>query len=1137
MPSNKPNSSSSSTRKQQQQQQQQQHLSTQGSPLLPSPLETSSSIGSTSNARQQTNLNNSAFSYAETRGNNLPMLSAQTVTTTTVTTTTVTTYPPLKLPRVDKQKTLQPEVYPLASVPAPPALQQFALDVNDQQLYFSQNDLVQLQNGDILATIAENISEESAFADGMDAADVPRAMTPLYTQDDATKHAERQMRQLMHKTPKNSSAAAAAAAVGGSQRRYASAYGVADKGTGSAVRRSSSPPASGERNRHYGRSSYSPSPPPSTLPQSQTAQQEQQEHQQQEDLATVSSLDPAAQTHNDMAADDIVDAEALEDGVLPLPSPLLSPRARPESMDTDEILDQAHFGTRRQLRYHRDSDMSPPISASQSAVFDTHDGFVGYVTGSTSKGPFAVTEDSCAMDDYSYTRTTTRTAHEVANQPVAKGMAAVYSLPSIMATYDNLPPNMQTYLLYQLLRRTPRPALQFAAQTMLPVLHRDFIGGLPAEVSHHVLKFMDTRALCRASCVSHTWRRVVDGDRAVWRAKLIDARYVPEAPRVHPLCHTYFGLGPEPSRPVTYNQPTSAELSFAQLAPREMTVPPAYPMPSTAPGASNPFKAQFARSYRLDRNWQEGRSRKFSFLCDGGNVVTCVQLTEKYIIAGFDTKFIYVFDINTGDTVRQLVGHEGGVWALAVVGNTVISGSTDRSVRVWDLETGRCTHVFTGHSSTVRCLQVLLPTDMRTARERALGFPVRYEPAEPLIITGSRDTTLRVWRLPSPKKDTPYRVVRAAMTPLAQRMAGGAVQPQAPGHQTAAAAVANEADDSHMAVDNANEGAGNDDEDNTAGASASASPSQRQPANRESSAEPASIPTRPKLAATAAQSPNPYFLRSFEGHTDSVRAVAGHGNMVVSGSYDCTIRVWNIETGAMVHQLEGHTSKVYTIVLDPDQHLIFSGSMDGTIRVWNWDTGACLRILRGHLTLVGLLALKHGTLVSAGADTTLRIWDHPMKNIETNAARQRPFSNIPGDTIVAPPHLPAAPSNPQHQALAQNVGNLQQVHLLQQLQLQQRANDQLHQQQVDTTADMIRHETFVLRQHTNAITCFQHDGTKIVSGADSTLKLWDVRTGAFVRDLLSNLNSVWQVQFDKRRCVAAVNRNEVTYFEVMDFQQ
>ncbi|KAJ2298469.1 SCF ubiquitin ligase complex subunit cdc4, partial [Coemansia sp. RSA 2705] len=361
-----------------------------------------------------------------------------------------------------------------------------------------------------------------------------------------------------------------------------------------------------------------------------------------------------------------------------------------------------------------------------------------------------------------------------ATQP-ARDMAAVYDMPGLMATYDNLPAAMQTYLLFQLLRRTPRAGLQFAAQTVAPVLHRDFLGELPPEVAHHVLKFMGTRELCRAACASRAWQRVVDGARAVWRARVLDARYEPEPARVHPLAQLHFGLGRgEPAVSAAAPRPTADELDTAHLAPRadaphERVAQAAQRLllAPRGPGAAhNPFKAQFARAYRLDRNWQSGRCRQFSFACDGGSVVTCVQLTDKYIVAGFDTKNIYVFDIATGATVRQLEGHDGGVWALAVVGATVVSGSTDRTVRVWDLDSGRCTHVFAGHSSTVRCLQVLLPTDVRTPAERARGAPVRYEPREPLIVTGSRDTTLRVWRLPSPTRDAPY-APRAARMPAA----------------------------------------------------------------------------------------------------------------------------------------------------------------------------------------------------------------------------------------------------------------------------------------------------------------------------------------------------------------------------------
>ena len=71
--------------------------------------------------------------------------------------------------------------------------------------------------------------------------------------------------------------------------------------------------------------------------------------------------------------------------------------------------------------------------------------------------------------------------------------------------------------------------------------------------------------------------------------------------------------------------------------------------------------------------------------------------------------------------------------------------------------------------------------------------------------------------------------------------------------------------------------------------------------------------------------------------------------------------------------------------------------------------------------------------------------------------------------------------------------------------------------------------------HTGAITCFQHDEFKILSGSDGTLKMWDIRNGSNVRDLLTGITGVWQVVFDGRWCVAASNRHDATYLDVWDF--
>lgn len=75
----------------------------------------------------------------------------------------------------------------------------------------------------------------------------------------------------------------------------------------------------------------------------------------------------------------------------------------------------------------------------------------------------------------------------------------------------------------------------------------------------------------------------------------------------------------------------------------------------------------------------------------------------------------------------------------------------------------------------------------------------------------------------------------------------------------------------------------------------------------------------------------------------------------------------------------------------------------------------------------------------------------------------------------------------------------------------------------------------LLSSHAAAITCFQHDETKVVSGSDGSLKLWDIRTGRFVADLITGINSVWQVSFKGGILVAATKSNDNTVFDVFDF--
>jgi WD40 repeat protein len=108
---------------------------------------------------------------------------------------------------------------------------------------------------------------------------------------------------------------------------------------------------------------------------------------------------------------------------------------------------------------------------------------------------------------------------------------------------------------------------------------------------------------------------------------------------------------------------------------------------------------------------------------------------------------------------------------------------------------------------------------------------------------------------------------------------------------------------------------------------------------------------------------------TLRGHTDSVRCLELSGRFAVSGSYDYSVRVWDYVNGVVrgrwvvgceagdatkvspalggqaLRKLDGHTNKVYAVVFDGPR--IVSSSMDETIRVWDFDTGRPLHVLRG----------------------------------------------------------------------------------------------------------------------------------------------------------------------------------------------
>ena len=119
----------------------------------------------------------------------------------------------------------------------------------------------------------------------------------------------------------------------------------------------------------------------------------------------------------------------------------------------------------------------------------------------------------------------------------------------------------------------------------------------------------------------------------------------------------------------------------------------------------------------------------------------------------------------------------------------------------------------------------------------------------------------------------------------------------------------------------------------------------------------------------------------FKGHDNGVMALQFFDNILATGSYDTTIKIWDIETGEELRTLRGHTSGVRCLQFD-DSKLI-SGSLDSTLKIWNWQTGECISTYNGHSEGVISLHFDANILVSGSVDKTAKIWNFRDKSTYT----------------------------------------------------------------------------------------------------------------------------------------------------------
>jgi WD40 repeat protein len=138
--------------------------------------------------------------------------------------------------------------------------------------------------------------------------------------------------------------------------------------------------------------------------------------------------------------------------------------------------------------------------------------------------------------------------------------------------------------------------------------------------------------------------------------------------------------------------------------------------------------------------------------------------------------------------------------------------------------------------------------------------------------------------------------------------------------------------------------------------------------------------------------------QTIAAHSDWVRCLSftPDGANLVSGSFDKTIKLWQLATGTAIHTLTAHVKGVFALAVSADGRLLASGSWDEVIKLWDLETGTLLQNLTQHQASVRSLAISpdSNTLISGSFDKTIVLWNLPDGNVTKTIADTEPVAAI-----------------------------------------------------------------------------------------------------------------------------------------------
>jgi len=269
-------------------------------------------------------------------------------------------------------------------------------------------------------------------------------------------------------------------------------------------------------------------------------------------------------------------------------------------------------------------------------------------------------------------------------------------------------------------------------------------------------------------------------------------------------------------------------------------------------------------------------------------------------------------------------------------------------------------------------------------------------------------------------------------------------------------------------------------------------------------------------------------------HDNRVNAVSysPDGNTLLTGSQDNIMRLWNVLSGELIREFEGHEDWIWDIAFSPDGEQAVSGALDGTIILWDVSSGEELkRFDAGDNEVRGVDFSDDGTQILTGGDAIMTLW-----NIETGEAVINFEDGLSPifDVDLSPSGFTALSGFADGRIVLWNVNTGQSLltfdatvggHNDEVWTVQYTADESgfLSSSQ-DSRVLLWRFESNAPVQefdgHSSRVTGaqFSGDGEQIVTGAeDNSVIVWDVETGAGLRRFLGHSSLIYDIAYNPVR--------------------